>query len=354
MFKSARIKLTVWYLLMIMLVSGFFSMVVYRVISSEVDRLARSHKLRMERQIELDESIFLERKGRKHFMPILDPELVNETKNRLVLILLLINGGILFIAGGLGYILAGKTLNPIQEMMDDQSQFITDASHELRTPITSLKSAMEVGLRDKKFNLKDAKTLIKENIREIDNLQRLSDELLELASYRNSNGFTAYEEVSMQKVITEAVKKISPISKLKNVKIEKYISDINLEANYEGLIKLIVIILDNAIKYSSKNKKIEVKAKKEKGCAVITISDEGIGIEKKDIPHIFERFYRAERARGKYGPTGFGLGLPIAKEIVEAHSGNISVDKSSKIGSKFIVKIPVKQSVKLVKPPFFS
>ena len=211
MFHSARIKLTAWYLLIIMLVSMSFSLVIYKVLVNEVDRFARTQTFRIERRFR--EGIYfppeMHLRGTLPKAPIIDSELVDEIKGRLVFALLAINGGILIISGGLGFLLAGKTLRPIQDVVDEQNRFITDSSHELRTPLTSLKSAMEVNLRDKNLKLKDAKKLISENIEEVNKLQSLSDELLQLAQYQKPNNNTKFEKLEFVDVVRTSIKKVN-------------------------------------------------------------------------------------------------------------------------------------------------
>lgn len=150
LFHSARIKLTAWYLLIIMLVSLSFSAVVYRVMNMEMDRIERKQKEQLSRRFSQWEE-FAPSNFPPELIPMryISPEDILESKKRLLIILGTIDLGILIISAGAGYFLAGKTLRPIQSMLDDQNRFIADASHELRTPLTALKTEIEVNLRDK-------------------------------------------------------------------------------------------------------------------------------------------------------------------------------------------------------------
>src|SRR5260221_12833600 len=148
MFQSARIKLTTWYLVIIMTISICFSAFVYRLLSEEFDRFDRIQRYRFEHIIQ-DGQL-----PPPHMIP--DPSLLNEVKQRLVIALGLIDLFILIVSGILSYFLAGRTLKPIQSMVDEQNRFISDASHELRTPLTALKSSMEVFLRDHNSTIDDA------------------------------------------------------------------------------------------------------------------------------------------------------------------------------------------------------
>lgn len=322
MFKTARLKLTLWYLLIIMFISIAFSGVIYRMVSVEIGRFARSPRFRIE-NVMIGESM------------------IAEAKSRVALSLLELNGIILLVSGTLGYILAGKTLTPIQKMMEEQKRFVSDASHELRTPLTALKSMLEVGLRDKKMTVKDARKLIKESIEESDKLNNLSSSLLELARLDGNGKKLNFEELRVSDVVTEAIKKIKPKSEKKNISIVKKTNGVKIKGNKEKIVELLLILLDNAVKYSSNNTKITIKAKEIRNQAIIKVIDHGIGIPPEDLPHIFERFYRSDSARSRQGEGGYGLGLAIAKKIVAEHSGKIIVKSVLNQGSEFKIILPI-------------
>ncbi len=332
MFRYARIKLTVWYLLIILFISMVFSMAIYREAEHELGRIERRQRVWSERN--RGES------PRSYRPDLLEPIQIKDIRKRIISTLVFVNGFILIFSGGLGYFLAGKTLKPIQEMVDEQNQFISDASHELRTPLTALKSAMEVFLRDKKLLLSDAKTLVTQNIEDVNKLQSLSDGLLQLTQYQKPNGHTQMQRALLSKVIREAVRKIQPLAKQKTITIEFSTSDYTIKGDEYALTDLLVILLDNAVKYSHKGSTVIINVKKADSTIAMSVRDEGIGIEKKDLPHIFDRFYRADSARSKTKTGGYGLGLSIAKKIIETHHGTIKVESKQGQGSTFIVQFP--------------
>lgn len=321
MFKKARWKLTGWYLLIIMIISISFSTIIFGMMNQEMERFVRSPRFRWE---------------------MLNPKEVemtlNEGRARLIWSLLGINGIILVISGTLGYVLAGKTLSPIQSMLEEQKRFVGDASHELRTPLTALKSMLEVGLRDKKMNIKEARKLISESIEETDNLKNLSDSLLELA--RENGNKIIFEKVKIKEIALSAIKKTENKALRKKIKIVAKINESTARGNRDKLTEVLVILLDNAIKYSPKNSQIHILAKEGQKQTTIRVIDEGIGIEEKDISHIFERFYRADKARSHLREKGYGLGLSIAKKIIEEHEGKILVKSESGAGSEFKITLP--------------
>jgi signal transduction histidine kinase len=268
-----------------------------------------------------------------------DTQVVATARTRLTLTLILINVGIFGIAGLAGYFLAGRTLNPIKEMVDDQNRFITDASHELRTPLTSLKTSIEVGLRNKNISLDQAKKLIESNLEDVEYLRVLSDGLIRLAQYQKPNGSMIFEKVAVKDIVDSAIGKVKAIAFENKIKINSKIENLEMAGDKKSLTELLVILLDNAIKYSTQNLPVKIIANRTDNKIVIAVSDKGIGIDEKDSPHIFERFYRADMSRSKKDVSGYGLGLSIAKQIVEIHKGTIAVKSEKGKGTTFTVTL---------------
>jgi len=211
--------------------------------------------------------------------------------------------------------------------MEEQTRFVADASHELRTPLTALMLDFEVALRDKKMDLKTAKKIIGEGLEEGKKLKKLSDSLLELVN--NKNVVMVKEKFNLEEIISEVTKKITVTKKI-GVKEMIGVKD--------KIEELLVILLDNAVKYG--NKKVTIETKKINNQIIIVVKDDGIGISKEDLPHIFDRFYRTDNARLKKDEGGYGLGLSIAKKIVEDHKGKIEVKSELGKGSEFRLIFP--------------
>jgi len=348
MFQNARIKLTLWYLLIIMLVSGFFSLIVYRGFTKELGRGFRyqsMHNLPERR-------ILIERQGGfTRILPfVIYPdeippdeviEIINLAKRRFAIQLAIINGAIFVLAGTAGYFLAGKTLQPIEVMVDEQKRFVADASHELRTPLTSMKTEVEVALRDKKLKLVDAKELLKSNLSEIDKMKYFSDNLLSLSRYDSNGRGLPMEDVDLAEAARQAIERNMPQAKDKRIKVKEDLSQVVVKGNPQSLVELISILINNAIKYSPEKSKVSVRVKSKKKHANIEVDDKGVGIDEKDISHIFDRFYRADTSRSKIKADGYGLGLSIAKSIVDVHKGEIKVESQIGKGSTFMVKLPL-------------
>jgi len=330
-----------------MLVSGFFSLIVYRGFTKELGRGFRFQALHTapERRV-----VVQERNGFFRILPFMIypdeiapeefVEIINLAKRRFALQLLIINGGILFLAGTAGYFLAGKTLQPIEVMVDEQKRFVADASHELRTPLTSIKTEVEVALRDKKLKLVDAKELLKSNLTEIDKMKYFSDNLLALSRYEASGRDLSMEDVDLAEAVRQAIERNAPQAREKKISIKEDLSAVTVKGNPQSLVELISILINNAIKYSPEGKEVRVSVRIKGKKAVIEVRDQGIGISEKEIPHIFDRFYRADSSRNKTIVDGYGLGLSIAKSIVDAHKGEIKVESEVGKGSRFIVVLP--------------
>ncbi len=334
MFNTARFKLTAWYLLIITIVSVSFSLFIYGIMSTEIDRFSRSQRVRILREYQSPGPT------QPTFNVIyFDASQADQLKRRLLLTLVVINSAIVAASGALGYFLAGRTLDPIKVMIDDQNRFISDSSHELRTPLTSLKSSLEVNLRDPKLKLKDARQLIHDSIVEVDRLTTLSNDLLSLTRFQQKNS-TQFTSVDLPSVIATSIKRLKPQAVDKKIKIINRTGHDSVLGHQDLLIQLFTILLDNAIKYSHPDSKIEIYSESQDKQVKIYFKDSGIGIASSDIPKIFDRFYRADAARTHQSSGGFGLGLSIAKKIINDHRGNISVRSRLGQGTTFIVTLP--------------
>lgn len=304
MFNEARLKLTLFYLIIIMVISSFFSSLIYQGAVRELNRLENAQRMR-----------------RPNAAFLIDPELISETKRRILSSLLILNLVIVGVSGLSGYFLSAKTLEPISKMLEKQKGFIGNASHELRTPLASLKSEIEVSLRDKKMKVSDYKRLLQSNLEDVDRMIKLSNYLLELNKFQDG-------KINKQK--TDLAALIQKITKdIKEVKVTSSKSIVYCDPN--SIAELVKILIDNGIKYNSNSEpKIDIVVKGKS----LTITDNGIGIKDSDLPHIFERFYRGQV---NLQTDGHGLGLAIVDEIVNLHNAKISV--TSKLGKGTTFKV---------------
>ena len=329
MFRSAALRLTIWYLAIIMALSIGLSGALYRVSSNELVQSAN-------RPIDLYNVVF--GPGSAGGVGTLQAQQLETDKNHLKSNLLLFNIAVLLIGGGVSYGLARRTLRPIEESLEMQKRFTGDASHELRTPLTAMQTEIEVALRSSELTRQEAINLLKSNLEEVGKLKSLSEGLLALATTTNKERHE--EEVSLKDVISQAIDQTSKAAAVKKIKITPKLTNTKIKGNPQQLVNLFSILLDNAIKYSSAGSQVLVSAATKDKWAKISITDQGKGIASADLPHIFERFYRADASRSKSQTEGYGLGLAIAKKITDLHKGTIKVKSKPGKGSTFTVRLP--------------
>lgn len=263
-----------------------------------------------------------------------------DAKDRILSRLILVNMIILLGGGALSYYFAVRTLRPIEEAHEAQSRFTADASHELRTPLAAMRTENEVALMDPKLTIKKAKDVLNSNIEELTKLTNLSAGLLRLAQGEKAD--LDMEDIAVQDILQDALDRVMPQAEKKHILIHNHANDISahVRGDRQNLVEALVTVLDNAVKYSYDKTEIAVGAEDTGKNIIIQVADQGIGIKASELPHIFERFYRADVARSKQDSDGYGLGLAIAKNIIEMHDGTISAASNPESGTIFTIQLP--------------
>lgn len=236
-----------------------------------------------------------------------------------------------------------ELLTRLETSFKEQQRFIADASHELRTPLAVLRGETEVALGKKRTvdEYQDSLSLIKD---EAERLSRIVEDLFILARQPVDGPRTlAQEEISLNEVVKECVRAARVLAVRKGVRLKtEYDSAAIVLSGDDELIKRMMLnLLDNAVKYTPQGGEISVALARQNGSALIVVRDTGIGIPQGDQLHIFDRFYRVDKARSR-ALGGAGLGLSIVSWIVAAHGGKIDVDSTAGRGSKFTVELPLK------------
>ena len=223
--------------------------------------------------------------------------------------------------------------------------FVSNVSHELRTPLTSVKSYLEA-LDDGALSEPVAPDFVKVSLNETNRMMRMVTDLLSLSRIDNETSQLDIELTNFTAFITFILNRFDKIKSQSQEDIKKYelireypITPIWVEIDTDKMTQVIDNILNNAIKYSPDGGKIKVGMKTTDAQLIISISDEGLGIPKKDLPRIFDRFYRVDKARSR-AQGGTGLGLAIAKEIVKQHKGFIWAKSEYGKGSTFTIVLP--------------
>ncbi|MGM9552390.1 MAG: ATP-binding protein [Clostridia bacterium] len=236
-----------------------------------------------------------------------------------------------------------KQIDKLQLQEQKRQEFVSDASHELKTPLSSIKLIADSLIQTPNAPYEMVSEFLGDMNIQVDRLTRIIDKLLTLTRMDDEGAVSRMEFTVMD--ITELTKSVyralKPLAESKNIKIE-YESDIGIFSRIEKdrLWEALYNILDNSIKYTKSGGSVKMIVEREDTCAVITIADTGIGIASDKIYRIFDRFYRVDKARARE-TGGTGLGLSIALTAVELHGGNIQVESEEGIGSRFKIIIPI-------------
>lgn len=326
-FKSATIQLTFWYAGIIVVISLLFSIVIFSIATSEVGSRITTFQQTFHFPTPAEE-------GQMTYRDLRDLQIL-EAQNNLIASLIVTNLLIWF-AGGVGsYYLARRTLRPIEEAHDAQSRFTSDASHELRTPLASMKLELEVALRDTDSPPAELREVLTSNLEEVNKLTRLSHTLLQLSRLEHDK--IVRERVHLDDAITATLRQFSHDDRTVT---RTGPSGLDADANQSNVEELLTILLDNAFKYSPADSAIQLVTFRRRQMVGFKIINEGKGIATENLPHIFDRFYRTERSRTVRRTKDYGLGLSLAKKLVELHNGDLSVSSAPNALTTFTVLLP--------------
>lgn len=336
MFKSAIVKLTLSYLAIITLLCVMFSGTIYHFATNELQ-----HGL--DRQTERITNDFPGFDFDQALHPNIDYQ---ASSHRILLNLIYFNIIVLVAAGFASYALARWTLKPIQASHEQQKRFTADVSHELRTPLTALKMTTEVALMDKTADKKELREALTSNLEDAEKLEMMVNSLLRLTRLEASELQGQFTSVDLSKAAASAVTECTERAAARKISIVTEGGDKAQSVNGDAasLSQLITILLDNAIKYSPDGSSVTLRLSSDQHRVNLQVIDNGIGIPPTDLPHIFDRFYRADLARTGEDGGGFGLGLSIAKMITELHHGQLHVTSQVGQGTNIALDLPSAQA----------
>ena len=341
MFASATFKLTLIYMGILTLICLFFSYNWYTIATDELDRSYARERASLE-NIKKRPRLFAATEDSDDFVNAIleEARLRYEDAEQTILGRVIASNIIIISSGTLGsFFLARRTLAHIEKAHQEQIRFTADASHELRTPLAAMRSEIEVALRDKKLSKSEAIDIMHSNIEELAKLSALSEGLLKLARQDESVDITL-SEVSLNVLVNKAVARVAKTAELKDVAIVTSGTSHKVLADFDTISELLVILLDNAVKYSPPESKITISGKASKGFVNIDVTDTGIGIRESDQDRIFERFYRADNSRSTQNVAGHGLGLSIARNISEIHDARLALKNSRPdVGTTFTFRL---------------
>jgi signal transduction histidine kinase len=260
---------------------------------------------------------------------------VNEALDTLLVLLLIAGAGSLIVAAVGGWFLAGKSLAPLNEAFDRQHAFVAHASHELRTPLAVIRANAEFLQVDNPDSVE-----IADIVSETDRLSALVDALLALARGEAVDR-PQRDLFDLASVVDGAVESMQSLAGERGVVLSRESeSGLLVEGDRDQLRQLVLILLDNALRYTPAGGAVAGSVSRAGDWATIRVADTGIGIDQDVVDRIFDRFYRADEARNR-DSGGAGLGLAIAKQLVEEHGGRIAVESTPGKGTTFTVRLPM-------------
>lgn len=319
MFTSARLRLTVWYLLILALIVGGLSAILYRLMLYTQDaelRAAGASQHSLVHAFARDELILA--------YQITAADL-----------------GVLLLAVVGAYLLAGRTLRPIEQTVERQRRFAGAASHELRTPLTALQGNLEVALLRERTP-DEYQEVIREAVQETERMGHLIKDLVILARPERDSMVLNRASLDLREVATSAAEDVEPLARAKNQTLETdLISPLPSCGDAMKLRQVFVNLLENAVTYTPEGGAICLTGRGERGHALFEVRDTGQGISPEDLPHLFEPFYQADSARSNVDHVG--LGLSLASWIVRTHGGQIAVQSQMGVGTVFTVSLPLVQ-----------
>ncbi|MCL5798319.1 MAG: HAMP domain-containing histidine kinase [Patescibacteria group bacterium] len=251
-------------------------------------------------------------------------------------IIFTVNGLGLILIFGVSFYVAGRTLLPIEESYRRQKKFIADAAHELRTPIAVMKAGAETILSSNSSK-SDYKQLTRDSLEELNFLSSEVNDLLFLARNDDIRNYQ-FTKIDLGKLVFQQIKLMKSYAQRRKVNLNYHFQDnIYIQGNQGYVSRMVVNLLKNGVVYNKPNGKVTVSLYKKEKQIILSVKDTGIGISSKDLPYIFDRFYKADSARHS---EGAGLGLSIVYDIVKIHNGNIHIQSQLNKGTFVEVIFP--------------
>lgn len=317
-FFIARVRLTFYYTITAIVILGGSSILLYNTILSNLSD-------------SLEANVFLS--------PNVSQSILDRAQDILLNRFLTIDIAIIFFIIILGFFLTNKTLKPIKTSVQKQKRFIADASHELRTPTAVIISGLEVTLSNKKLDFTSAKKTLENTLDEMREFSKLSNNLLDISKY-DAKTQIKHEPICINRLVQNIGEKSKILSSVKGINFEMKIMEkpIIVKGNEVELSRMFYNVLDNAIKYTPQGGSVNIFDKTTLNKYVLTISDTGIGIPPKIIHKVFDPFFREGASRTT---NGAGLGLALAKKIVDDHKGNITINSEVDKGTSVSIYLPL-------------
>ena len=242
----------------------------------------------------------------------------------------------------IGFFLSGIALKPVENILRSRKRFIADAAHELRTPLSIMKTNAEVALAGgAEPDAQELREVLRDNLEETDRMTGIINNLLVLSRFDSKKSELEFHKVSFGEIARQAMKALEGLAERKNVSLSTTGLDRGvIWGNQTALEEVAVNIIKNAITYTPAGGAVTVSVQCRPKYMLFTVRDSGVGINKKDLAHVFDPFFRGDRARTRGKEKHFGLGLTLAQEIITQHQGAISIASPASGGTRVRVRLP--------------
>ena len=251
--------------------------------------------------------------------------------------LVILGGAASFLLAIVSWWLAGRSLGPAQQAWDQQQTFVSNASHELRTPLTLIRATADYGLRGKPS--KAQAQHLADILNECDYMNHLVDDLLLLSRLDAHRLKLDLKKLSIQELFTDTTRQITKLAQIENISVLSDGYAGNIRGDHTRMRQVLLILLDNALRFTSSGGTIRLSAKQTGKSVLMEVADTGKGIAPEHLPHLFERFYQIGSPENETSRSN-GLGLSIARALIEAQGGLINIDSQPGIGTKVSITMP--------------
>lgn len=258
----------------------------------------------------------------------------------LIYTFLIVAAIMLFVIFFISRFFANKSIKPIKEAFYKQKQFIGDASHELKTPLAVINTNVEVLLSNGKETINSQSKWLNYIKSEVERMTKLTNDLLYLTQIDYSDSKTIYSNINLSDTVESVILTMEALIFENHITFDYCIEpNLKIYGNVEQVKQVVMILLDNAIKYTNNKGSITLNLEKTHNNIILVVTNTGIGVSEEHIDKIFDRLYRVDKARSR-NIGGYGLGLSIAKAIVEQHGGKISVKSIKDVSTTFTIEWP--------------
>lgn len=330
MFRPNRIKLSLQYLLLIFLVSASSVVATYWLVREDIlTGFKATHEDLVAHNIVAD--------GHRQLTSELFAAHEAQVMGRMLNQGWYIFGGMILATILVASILAYKAFDPIEQTYEAQANFIADASHELKTPLTGLMTRTETALVQTDLTAKQLRLVLKKNLASIRHLHLIIKNLLDLTRIELGKISLNQEWVNLHELVGHVLEDVQARFADKQIVVQTHIATAKLQSDPAYLRQLITVLVENAFKYTPSGGKVEITLDAAEGKLFIKVADTGRGIAQGAIPHVYRRFYRA----GADEEGSFGMGLALAARLVKAWGGTIGLSSKPGLGSTFTITLPL-------------